>query len=143
MSGFFDDIDEADYVEDLSGLDPEFIALLEGKSRRARRNLIALERESMPLPGTQPLSREVIAAVEAEWFTGVRLQRLRLARQARDEAIAQFDAALLAAREVGYSWNDLSSIAGVSRQALQQRFGARDRGGTAAPRPPRPQPRPR
>lgn len=132
------EIHEIDEAEDLSGLDPEFIASLEGRPPRVRRALIELERLSLPAAGHRPMSRELIAAVEAEVFTGVRLLRLRLARTARDAAIEEFDAAVIAAREVGYSWADLSRIVGVSRQALQQRFGeaAKARpGGLRMPRP--------
>ena len=98
--GIFDD-DDLDYVEDLSGLDPEFVASLEGLRQRSRRNLIELERESLLAIGRRRMSREV-----------------------------------------GYSWADLARVAGVSRQALRQRFGDRaegaEAGGTAQPRLPRP-----
>jgi DNA-directed RNA polymerase specialized sigma24 family protein len=66
--------------------------------------------------------------VMAELLDGRSLRRLSEARQALMYAREGYDDAVLAARTAGYSWGEIGTVLGVSKQQLHRRFGARQRG---------------
>ncbi len=123
-----EDESAAEPDEDLSDLDPAFIARLEALTPWARRALIELERDGLAILRRRAelgITPELEEAVSAEVFTGVRLRELRLAVQVARIAEERRDSAVRRAREVGYSWAELARVVGVSRQALHQRFTRR------------------
>lgn len=58
--------------------------------------------------------------------TGAHLDLVAIARDAHDETATLLRAAVSSARGVGCTWEQVGTVLGMSRQAAQQRFGARD-----------------
>ncbi|WP_246182972.1 hypothetical protein [Mycolicibacterium grossiae] len=59
-------------------------------------------------------------------LTGACRRGLATARDRLDEAKRDYAEAVLAARRAGFSWGEIGSVLGVSRQALHRRFGVGD-----------------
>jgi DNA-directed RNA polymerase specialized sigma24 family protein len=66
--------------------------------------------------------------VMAELLDGHSLRRLSEARDALIGAREGYDDAVLEARTAGYSWGEIGTVLGVSKQQLHRRFGARQWG---------------
>lgn len=66
--------------------------------------------------------------VMAELLDGHSLRRLSDARDALMDAREGYDDAVLEARTAGYSWGEIGTVLGVSKQQLHRRFGTRQRG---------------
>ena len=66
--------------------------------------------------------------VMAELLDGHSLRRLSEAREALTGAREEYDDAVLEARTAGYSWGEIGTVLGVSKQQLHRRFGTRQRG---------------
>jgi len=114
--------------EDLSDLSPEFLASIEGMHPGFRALFIETERDAMAAlraRGGRPYDPALAAATTVEALTGARLTDLRLAIEVHRRASERREAAIRAARAVGYSWAELARIVGVTPQALHRRY--RDR----------------
>ena len=66
--------------------------------------------------------------VVTELLIGRCWSELADARDALARAEARYDAEVLSARTAGYSWGEIGSVLGVSKQLLHRRFGTRQRG---------------
>ncbi len=66
--------------------------------------------------------------VMTELLIGRCWRELGEARDALARAGARYDAAVLAARTAGFSWREIGSVLGVSKQQLHRQFGTRQRG---------------
>lgn len=66
--------------------------------------------------------------VMTELLGGCCWRELAQARDALTEARGRYDAAVLSARTAGFSWGEIGSVLGVSKQQLHRRFGTRQRG---------------
>lgn len=64
----------------------------------------------------------------AELLDGRSLRRLTEACEAVTDARKGYDDAVLEARTAGYSWGEIGTVLGVSKQQLHRRFGTRQRG---------------
>ncbi|KRE39197.1 hypothetical protein ASG73_02320 [Janibacter sp. Soil728] len=79
-----------------------------------------------PTPGvSEALGAAILEGIDAEGDPQQHLTVVRRAASAEDEAAALLRQAVLAARGAGHSWAALGAELGMSRQAVQQRFGAR------------------
>lgn len=100
--------------------DPDVIAM---RQRGMEELLGAAPREDVTRPCedvTRPC--EVLGDV----LTGACRRRLAMARDRLDEAKRDYAEAVRAARRAGFSWGEIGSVLGVSRQALHHRFGVGD-----------------
>jgi DNA-directed RNA polymerase specialized sigma24 family protein len=66
--------------------------------------------------------------VLTEIFDGRCRRELGRARDALEDARERYDAAVLAARDAGFSWGEIGCVLGVSKQQLHRRFVTRRRG---------------
>lgn len=73
----------------------------------------------------QALGAAILAGLEVEDGHQDHLAIVRRAAAAEDEVDALLHHAVGAARGAGHSWASLGAVLGMSRQAAQQRFGAR------------------
>jgi AraC-like DNA-binding protein len=84
-----------------------------------RRSMEEFERE---LEAHPPLGPPVDDPFVIEFFTNQCRRELVLARDDLDRARARYDQAVCDARTLGYSWGEIGSLLGVSRQQLHRRF---------------------
>jgi AraC-like DNA-binding protein len=84
-----------------------------------------MEEFERELEAHPPLGPPVDDPVVIEFFTNRCRRELGLARDDLDRARVRYDQAVCDARRLGYSWGEIGSLLGVSRQQLHRRFRRR------------------
>ncbi|WP_319450150.1 MULTISPECIES: hypothetical protein [unclassified Mycobacterium] len=96
-------------------------ALEELRRRTAEEFELELERRAPAGPdGPDPVMTEILDSTC--W------RELGEARDGVTEARKRYDASVLKARRAGFSWSEIGSVLGVSKQQLHRRFRTRQQG---------------